>query len=318
MSRFRHPLGSLLIVPLLAVSLTQADAQAQSPTNVRIAIQPLTNFTPALIARDKGWFAEENLNVTWTMISQAAVAIEAVFGGSSEFGGAAILEPIVARGNGLDISFVVANTKIRNEPPDNNGLLVLADSNIRTAQDLVGKTVSAGLINSINYIHMQEWLTKHGVDPRTVKFLELPFPQMADALFQKRIDAVWNVEPFVTVMLQTGKARVIAHPYQEVTPGMDVTAFFAKDTWLKANRDTALRFKRAMERATAYLRDAPKEERDTWISKYSGVKTEVVAAMNLPQFSTAFDVPSLARNLEIAVRHKVVKPFDVNTMIWKP
>jgi hypothetical protein len=29
-------------------------------------------------------------------------------------------------------------------------------------------------------------------------------------------------------------------------------------------------------------------------------------------------VPSLAKNLEIAVRHGVVKPFDVNTMIWNP
>jgi hypothetical protein len=40
--------------------------------------------------------------------------------------------------------------------------------------------------------------------------------------------------------------------------------------------------------------------------------------MNLPQFSAEFNVPSLAKNLEIAVRHGVVKPFDVNTMIWKP
>jgi NitT/TauT family transport system substrate-binding protein len=129
---------------------------------------------------------------------------------------------------------------------------------------------------------------------------------------------VWNVEPFVTVMLQTGKAKVIAYPYQEVSPGMDVTAFIAKDSWLKANRDVALRFRRAIERATNYLRDAPKEERDSWVAKYSGVKPELVAVMNLPQFSAEFNVPSLARNLEIAVRHGAVKPFDVNTMIWKP
>jgi NitT/TauT family transport system substrate-binding protein len=318
MSRFRYALGALLTIPLLPLALSLTQARAQAPTNVRLAIQPLTNYTPVLVARDKNWFAEEKLNVTWTTISQAAIAVEGVFGGSVEFGGGAILEPIVARGNGLDISFVVPTTKIRNEPPDNNGLLVRVDSDIRTPKDLAGKTISAGLVNSINYIHMHEWLKKHGVDPRSVTFLELPFPQMADALFQQRLDAVWNVEPFVTVMLQTGKARVIAYPYQEVIPGMDVTAFIAKESWLKSNRDVAVRFKRAIERATNYLRDAPKEERDSWVAKYSGVKPEVVAVMNLPQFSAEFNVPSLAKNLEIAVRHGVVKPFDVNTMIWKP
>lgn len=316
MSRFRHALGAVLTISLLVLSLTQG--QAQAPTNLRLAIQPLTNYTPVLVARDKGWFAEEKLSVTWTTITQAAIAVEAVYGGSAEFGGGATLEPMVARGNGLDISFVVPTTKIRNEPPDNNGLMVLVDSDIRGPKDLAGKTVSAGLVNSINYIHMHEWLKNHGVDPKSVSFLEMPFPQMADALFQKRLDAVWNVEPFVTVMLQTGKAKVIAYPYQEVSPGMDVTAFIAKDSWLKANRDVALRFRRAIERATNYLRDAPKEERDSWVAKYSGVKPELVAVMNLPQFSAEFNVPSLARNLEIAVRHGAVKPFDVNTMIWKP
>jgi ABC-type nitrate/sulfonate/bicarbonate transport system substrate-binding protein len=141
---------------------------------------------------------------------------------------------------------------------------------------------------------------------------------MADALFQNRIDAVWNVEPFVTFMMRTGKARLIAYPYQDNMPGMDITAFVAKDSWLKANPDVARRFKRAVDRATVFLQQASKEERDTWVAKFSGVKPDVVAAMNLPQFSAEFNVPSLAQNLELAVRHKVVKPFDVNTMLWRP
>jgi NitT/TauT family transport system substrate-binding protein len=165
---------------------------------------------------------------------------------------------------------------------------------------------------------MQEWLQKKGVDPRQVKFLEVPFPQMADALFQNRIDAVWNVEPFVTFMMRTGKARLIAYPYQDNIPGMDVTAFVAKDSWLKANSDVARRFRRAVDRATTFLQQASKEERDEWVAKFSGVKPEVVSAMTLPQFSPEFNVSSLAQNLDIAVRHKVVKSFDVNTMMWRP
>jgi NitT/TauT family transport system substrate-binding protein len=299
--------------------LSGAQAQTKPPAaNVRVATMSVTNFTPLIVARDKGFFGEENLNVTWTTIAQGAIAVEAVYGGSAEFGGSAILEPMIARGNGLDIQYAVPTSKIRPDQPDNSGLLVRTNDNIKTAKDLVGKTVSAGLVNSINYIHMQEWLQKNGVDPKSVKFLEIPIPQMADALFQNRVDAVWNVEPFFTIMQKSGNARVLAFPYQDNVPKMDITAFVAKESWLKANADVAARFKRAIDKATVYLMNAPKEERDDWVAKFSGVKPEMVAQMNLPFFTNEFNVPSIAANLEIAVRQKVVKPFDVNIMFWKP
>ena len=41
--------------------------------------------------------------------NQGAIAVEAVYGGSAEIGGSAIFEPMVARGNGLDIMFIAAS-----------------------------------------------------------------------------------------------------------------------------------------------------------------------------------------------------------------
>ena len=314
---FRLGLFTALVASLACLS--GAQAQGKPPAaNVRVATMPVTNFTPLFVAREKGFFAEENLNVTWTIIPQGAIAVEAVFGGSAEFGGSAILEPMIARGNGLDVMYAVPTSKIRPSAPDNSGLLVRTNDAIKTPKDLVGKTISAGLVNSINYIHMQEWLQKNGVDPKSVKFLEIPIPQMPDALFQSRVDVVWAVEPFMTVMQKSGNARVLAYPYLDNVPGMDITAFVAKESWLKANTDVARRFKRALDKATVHLMNAPKEERDDWVAKFSGVQPQMVAQMNLPFFTNEFNVPSLAANLEIAVRQKVVKPFDFNAMIWKP
>ena len=39
-------------------------------------------------------------------------------------------------------------------------------------------------------------------------------------------------------------------PYQENVPGMDITGYLAKESWVKANPDVARRFKRAIDRAT--------------------------------------------------------------------
>jgi NitT/TauT family transport system substrate-binding protein len=308
----------LVLAAAAVITPFAAPAQTPAPATLRLAVIPVANFTPLVVARDKGFFTEENLNVTWTTVAQGAIAVEAVYGGSAEIGGSAIFEPIVARSNGLDIMFIAASARIRSSPPDNSGLLVRTGDSIQGAKDLAGKKVSAGLINSVNYAHMREWLQRNGVDPGTVQFLEIPFPQMADALFQNRLDVVWNVEPFVTFMLKSGNARVIAYPYQENVPRMDITGYLAKESWVKANADVARRFKRAIDRATTYLVNASKEERDNFVAKYTGAKPEVVAAINLPEYITEFNVPSLKANLDIAVRQKLAKPFDLDVMIWKP
>lgn len=320
--RQRHLIAPLLlVVGLVALAARPgglAHAQKPTATSVRVAALPLTNFTPLLIAREKGWFTEENLAVTWTMTTQGAVAVEAVIGGSAEFGTSGILEPILARGNGLDVSFTVANCRVRSGPPDASAIFVRDADPIRGPADLVGKRVSVGLINSVNYIHAAAWLRKNGVDPKSVQFLELPLPTVGDALLNHRIDAGWLVEPFQTVTMQSGKVRVLANPYHVNAPGMDITAYVAKDSWLRAHADTARRFKRAVDRATAFMNDGPREERLAWVSKFSGVRPELGERITLPVFAIEFNVPSLQANVELAAGQGLVKPFDVKTMVWTP
>ena len=258
---------AVLVAPIVPLAMQSVAQTKPPPTAIRVVDLPIANFTPLLVARDKGYFANENLAVTWTPVAQGAVAIQAVYGGSAEIGASAVFETIVARGNGFDLMFLAAGVHIRSQPPDNSALLVRTDGSVGNAADLVGKKVSVGLINSINYVHMLAWLQKHGVDPQKVQFLEIPFPQMADALFQKRLDAVWNVEPFVTFMTQSGKAKVLAYPYLETLPGMDVANYFAKESWINANPTVALGFKRAIDHATADVAAMSKEERDGWVAR---------------------------------------------------
>src|SRR5882757_860727 len=290
-----------LAAPLAMLASPSLAQQKPPPANIRIVDIPIANFTPLVIAKEKGYFDEENLNVSWTPVQQGAIAIQAVFGGSAEIGASAIFETIVARGNELDLMFITGQNRIRAEPPDNSGLLVRTDGSINTPQDLAGKRISAGLINSVNYVHMLEWLDKKGVDRSKIEFLEVPFPQMSDALAQKRVDAVWNVEPFVTFMTKSGAAKVMAYPYQETVPGMDIANYFAKESWIKANPDVVRRFKRAADRATEYIISTSKEDRDQWVSKFTGMKPEIVKDVALPRYLSDFNVPSLKANLDIAV-----------------
>ena len=96
-----------------------------------------------------------------------------------------------------------------------------------------------------------------------MRFVELPFPQMADALLSEARrrgvecravhDRSWS-SPATRASSSIRTRRTIR--------AWTSPAFYARDSWLKSNRDVALRFKRAMDKATRYLNDAPKEERD--------------------------------------------------------
>jgi NitT/TauT family transport system substrate-binding protein len=165
---------------------------------------------------------------------------------------------------------------------------------------------------------MIEWLTQRKVDASKVEFLEIPFPQMPEALLQKRLDMVWAVEPFVTILKKSGKVRILGYPYSDNIPGMDLTVFIAKESWLKANHAAAVGFRKAIIRATEYLNAASREERVDWVAKFTGLKPELVSEVTLPNFSTEFDVLSLRKNLDLAVKQKLSKPFPVESMIWKP
>ncbi len=65
------------------------------------------------------------------------------------------------------------------------------------------------------------WVEKTGGDWRRVTTVEVPFPQMADALAGGQIDAAIFSEPFVAGALATHGDRLerIGWPISETTPG---------------------------------------------------------------------------------------------------
>lgn len=307
------------VAALAQVYAAKAHAQrSDRPSALRVAAMPISNFAPLLVAEEKDFFSEQGLKVTWSNVNQGALAVEAVYGGSAEIGGGGVLEPMIARGNGLQISFIAANAKMRDSLPDSSSLLVSSSGSIKAPKDLEGKIVSSGLVNSVNYVNIIEWMRKNSVDSKKIQFVELPFPQMVDALAQKRVDAIFVGDPFRLVAIEGGQARILANPYFENRPGMAITAFIAKDSWIKANAEVVARFRLAIDKATAYLIAAPKAEVDDYIARYTALKPEITSRSTFSEFTTRFDVKSLEYSLGLITDQKIVKPFDVKTMIWKP
>lgn len=295
------------------------DKPPATPQKVRVAGLKIANSVPIHTATKLGYFTEDKLEVETIWVAQGAVGLDALFGGSVQIATPDIVATLIAASQRKDLKILGGFSKSRPTPPDNSALLVKKDSPVKSVADLQGKVVAAGLLNSVNQIFTKALLKKHGVDPAKVTFVEIPFPNMRDALDNNQVEAIFNVEPFLTVMMETGKYRVLTYPNQEIQPGgFNIMLVTATDKWLKDNPETAKAMVRSLERGFDYLAKAPKEEQAKFVSEFLNADQALVQKMQLPIYETKLNVAGIQQTADLLLEYGLLKEkLDVKTILWE-
>jgi len=163
-------------------------ARAQTEPNLRVGIIASDPFGEAIYVQAGGFFKRANINVELVSLPNSAAIAAALAGGSINIG---LGNPIViasARQAGLPY-YAFAPSALFDASAPTTLLMVANASPIKTAKDLEGKTIGSIELGGITQASLRSWLSKNGVDPAAVKFIEIPFGAMAAALAQGRIDA---------------------------------------------------------------------------------------------------------------------------------
>jgi len=105
-------------------------------------------------------------------------------------------------------------------------------------------------LNDLTYYATRAWIDKHGGNSAAVKFIELPFPAMAAAVAQRRIDAAYVIEPFLTA--SAGDLHILSRAAESVAPRYQATGWIASESWLQSHADVALRFGSVMRRTAIW------------------------------------------------------------------
>src|SRR6201999_2147791 len=162
-----------------------------------------------------------------------------------------------------------------NAEKPNIGMLVLKDSPIRTGADLNGKTISSLAVRDLNAIAMYAWIDKTGGDSKTVKVIELPSSAVLAGLEEHRADAAAIIEPALTQLLTTGKARVLAHQFDAIGSRVEQTAFASTSPFVDANRDLMSRFAVAMHESEVYTNSHLPQTAEL-VASFAGITEDVV------------------------------------------
>jgi len=243
-------------------------SSAQSLPVLRLACFPSDSYGEAYYAQDLGFFKEHGLAVEFVVNNAGAVALQALAGGAVDIGVANPVSVAQAYAKGIPVSIIAGGgLYTRNSPAT---LLVVSKNRpLRTPKDLEGKTIALPALGDQLQAAMMLWLRKNGADPAKVKFVELnPPPAMLGALAQGRVDGATPPEPFSTLAVQNGSARVFGDPFGVVAPRFFIGVWIARTDWIKANPDLARRFAESIYEAGRWANAHP-DESAVILAKYA-------------------------------------------------
>jgi len=309
MTRIVHFAAVLLLI------LTLVSAVAGQPSSVlRIGIMPIADTLPLYVAIDHGHLAAEGIEVRLMPLWSGARIIEALAGGSLDLGLSATLSILQAAEQGLDLVIVQASSFVRTDAIPVSALMVLKDSGITSAPDLRGKIIGVNSLKSIAYLVTAEYLARGSVRPGQVTWHEVGFPQMPAALEQRRVHAVLVAEPFLTVLKDTDRARILS-PAQEVMAGHSMSAYTALRSWHAANARVMEAFDRGYKKGVEDCIKNSDKARDI-LARNTNTPAGLAQKIGLHLYSRGVVPAELAGLQELAQRHRLLtKGVDINRIL---
>ncbi len=250
--------GALALALVGAADQPSPPALAQGLTRIRLGILNVSSDAGFLIGMDQGYFREQGIELETTPFDSAARMVAPLGAGQLDAGGgshSAGLNNAVARGIGIKL---VADKG--SSPPGFGfqGLLFrrdLAESGqLRTPADLRGRRVAVPAQGITPEAALAAWLQQAGLTLNDVEIVELGFPDHANALASRAIDASMTIEPFIIRAVDLGAATIYQRT-DELFPGYQIAEVLYSDQFDREQPDAARRFMVAYIRALRFYND---------------------------------------------------------------
>jgi ABC-type nitrate/sulfonate/bicarbonate transport system substrate-binding protein len=152
-------------------------SSAGKTTKVRVGMLPISNAAPLYLGIKQGFFKEEGLELEPVMAQSGNEIVTALVGGDFRFGFIGFVPGMAAVSKGLPLKIIASgDTGAETEDKEWTQIVVGKDSAIRDVKDLAGKTIALNALKGVGEVVVKAALEKRGVDPASIKLLEVPFP----------------------------------------------------------------------------------------------------------------------------------------------
>lgn len=280
---------------------------------LRMATINIDSGAEPYYALDGGFFKTAGLRVDFQQFINGQAIAAAVAGGALDIA----LSNMVAmtEAHAKNVPFVVVAPGALYLAKEPTTLMMVAKgSPIQSARDLAGKTVACNGINGIPQYCTRAWVDKSGADSSAMKFVEMNYPQMIDALAAARIDAACFTEPFITAAKTAG--RSIGQPFDACAPRFLLSVYIAMRPWAEANRDTVRRFQNALLGAAVWANKNQDKTADI-LMKYSKLPETTAHTMKRAVFAESWNSADSQPLIDLTAKYGNVPRFPIDDMLFR-
>jgi NitT/TauT family transport system substrate-binding protein len=243
----------MLAGPALATLGVPVIARAAKPgaVHVRFGVGSAIAYAPVYVAKEKGFYDEEGLDVELLWLQASPEVVQAIIGGSADGGVGGSFGMIAAAAKGAPAITVA----IYAYGGERIALAVRTDAGINTLRDLYGKKVAF----QSGAIGQQMFLTLADAERLDVSKMEIVFlnnVDMAAAVAAKSVDAIATWEPQPSLLEARGLVKILKRGGKYLqSPGCVIfgTAYTRKSP------EVVSRFVKAHFRACQFIRQNPKD-----------------------------------------------------------
>ncbi len=244
--------------------MTAPRAWAQGRLPITIGYQEKPDWL-LFVARDLKLFEKAGLAPTFVKFVAGPPMITAMQNGSIDLASVGSEAFLIGLSRGVDWVMIGINP----EGAYSQGLVARKDSGIKTPADLPGKRI--GLFKETTaQFGLMMMMRQHGIHPNQVTLVEMSPEEQLVALATRKIDAAMTWEPWIQRMIHEANARIIT---TEGNIGIytNVDGYSVRRQWLRQNRETALRFLRALLLANNVVQKDPSIAVHLWAGEL-GIK----------------------------------------------
>jgi NitT/TauT family transport system substrate-binding protein len=310
---FRLSAAALMTLTFGAlVQSVGAEAQGSAPhlTTLRVGFNPTIGQLPIFVAQAKGFFEKNGLDVkflptnnTPSLAPGLDTTYDVVAGTPTEF--------LAAAAQGIDIVAFSAGSK-DDRDHQSVGLVVANDGSVTSVKDLAGKAVASSNLSGPGYMATIFQLKRAGVDPATVKFVQIPFGNMFDQLKAGRVQAALAAQPFLGQMVAAGW-KSLGDPFLVQSDETVTLLWKTSSKFAKAHPEVLAAWRKSLTEAIEFIKTKEPEARALLVPNLK-VTPELAAKAPLSNPWVALKASDLKPWLDVLEEVGAVKPGQIKDL----
>ena len=272
---------------LTASTLAVLLAGGASAEALKLAHSTWVGYGPFYIAQEKGFFAEEGVEIELSVMENTPIKMGALMAGRVDLVASTADEFPTYMRDGRPLKYILAVDN------SNGGDGVVSNVSIGTVADLKGRTV-AFEEGSVSQFFINALLRREGLTQDDIKMINMTATDAGVAFAANRVDAAVTWEPHLSQGASKDHGKILVSSSD--TPGLIVDVVAVLESTALEHEAELKAFVRAWERALGFIESNPDE---AYTIMANGVGGWLEDPAEFAAAATGIEYLNIARNIEM-------------------